>query len=263
MSKRERNIALLVGIIVGGALLDRTVEGMLNTRQQRLEEKALAEKALADDQKAMQNRSKNEKFLENLKSTSLQRIASDSEGQMLDRLLDCIQQAGINPAGVMYRPPNSSPVKVGNKPNSKEQFMKQIAHMTVPGNMEQVARFAYYVNNSEIPMRITEIQISPTKEATNDFKVEFGISTIYLTQQATEPARQVTQAQPPTSRGSSTSTQQGRSNQQTGARSGQSTGTSTRPALQAGGTNTTRPAATNTVSRGTGGTPTTRTESVQ
>jgi len=257
MSKRERNIALLVGIIVGGALLDRTVEGMLATRQELLDKKVQTEKALDDDRLAVKNRNFNDRFLETLKSTSLQRLASDSEDQMLGRLLDCIQQAGINPAGVMYRPPNSSPVKVGTKPNSKEQFMKQVAHMTVPGTMEQVARFAYYVNNSEIPVRVTEIQISPTKEATNDFKVEFGVSTIYLTQNAAEAPRQVTQA--PTTRGPSTSTQQGRGNSQTGVRPGPST---TRSSIQAGGTST-RPAATNTVSRGTGGTPTTRTESVQ
>jgi hypothetical protein len=62
--------------------------------------------------------------------------------------------------------------------------MKQVAHVTLPANMQKTAMFTYLLNSSNIPVRVTEMQFNPTKPDgwTDDFKVEFNIATIFLTQ---------------------------------------------------------------------------------
>lgn len=184
MTKREKYIAITVAAVVGIAVVDWFVSSQMEISNaldtQILEEK----KKLIDENGLIRAMPGNQKLLDHLTSTSLTRDASDASFQVLGRLYECALQAGMNPQQTGYRPGAETVVRLtkGTPQKDAPQFMRQNCRVTVVGNMSQISRFAYLVNTSEIPLRVTDLVINPVKENTDDFKVEFTISTIFLTQ---------------------------------------------------------------------------------
>jgi uncharacterized membrane-anchored protein YhcB (DUF1043 family) len=262
MSKRERTIGLAVGLVIGIAVVDRVVEGLWATRSDLQNQIVEAQKELHTDRVLLAKRNENKAKLDRLMSTSLQRDASESNLQLLERLYECLNQVNVSTTATPYRMGAPAPAaRAGKASKDGVQFMKQVAHVTLPGNMQKTALFTYLLNGSNIPVRVTEMQFNPTKADgwTDEFKVEFNIATIFLTQsqQETRLAQSAAALPTTTKPASNTSTQQpGRQGQP--AR-GQQVGGQRGPNPQASEANsTTRPVVAGAQPQGvTGGTPST------
>lgn len=190
MSKREKYIAITVAAVIGIGVADWFITSQMETGEALDQQIVVEKKKLDEELRLIRAMPGNQQQLDKLTSTSLTRDASDASFQVLGRLYECALQVGMNPAQTQYRPGAEAAVRLtkGVPPKDAPQFMRQPCRVTVLGNMSQISRFAYLVNHSEIPLRVTDMVINPVKENTDDFKVEFTISTIFLTQ-GTEPGR--------------------------------------------------------------------------
>jgi hypothetical protein len=266
---------MAVGLVIGVAVIDRVVENLWATRNDLQTQIVEAQKELRNDRNLLNKRVENDAKLRRLMSTSLQRDGSESNLQLLERLYECLNQVNVSTTATPYRMGAPAPAaRAGKASKDGMQFMKQVAHVTLPANMQKTAMFTYLLNSSNIPVRVTEMQFNPVKPDgwTDDFKVEFNIATIFLTQTQQEARlAQAGSGAPTTSKPSASNT-----SAQQPARQGQGQGQGPRggvnPQQQSGargptpqaqqttaGTSTTRPVVAGATSSQsvTGGTPST------
>jgi hypothetical protein len=144
----------------------------------------------------------------------------------------------MNQPGVKVNPTEVPVIKVGGKQSDKEKaFLKLTARFTGSGGMEQVGRFLWQVQTSNIPVRITDMSISTRKENTDDLELAVGISTIYLSPDGVKefPDRTATAAGPGTSQQSGRNENFGNFQRNNGGNSGNSMNERNRNRAEAAG----------------------------
>jgi hypothetical protein len=184
MSKRERFILTMVGVVIGGALLYSVVLDKLLAQRASLVEKITKAKddLVADEDKIKRQPANQAKWTARV-NQSFQRDSSDAEAQVLQSLVDFCRQLELWNIG--WRAGTAQPLlvaKAGSKGVAQKSpdFMKLTCRVEQVGSMFQIGKFVYLIQRSSVPVRITELSMTPIKEDTDDFKVIVGLSTIFL-----------------------------------------------------------------------------------
>lgn len=180
LSRRERYIGLAVLAVLAVLVLDRLIVSPLMAEQRELKSQASkANSELLDANRLFStSRRMNREWGEKLRN--LPHDASEAESRLLNNLRDWGQEAGLALSSL--------------KPERTEKtrdFFTATIRATGTGSMSQVSRFLWRLETANVPVRVTDLQITSRKEGTDDLSITLGISTIYL---APTPAKQQTPA---------------------------------------------------------------------
>ena len=234
MSKRERHIAIALGIVIGGALVNYLIVDTWLQQRSDLNDSIAKESAGLIADKDLIKKQPLNMATWGRQVELLKRDQYEAESQVLNALQQCATQAGMQEMAQARSSPPQPINKVGGKPGEREKdFQKMVLRIGVSGNMKQVGHFIYYIQKAAVPMRITDITMSSAKENTDDLLVTMGITTIFLTADSKVPG-----AAPAVAGGS---TRPAATQGQTTRPADAGRGTATRPA-EAGRGSTSRPA---------------------
>jgi hypothetical protein len=91
-------------------------------------------------------------------------------------------------SGVLLLDVGEKPADVGKFTNAK--FQQQVFNVTGTGSQWNIENFMWAIENAPIPLRLSEVQITPQKEDTNDLTVHLIVSALCLTSDTSAPASQ-------------------------------------------------------------------------
>lgn len=175
MSKRERNIGIICGVVLGILILDRMMIQPLFDRMKELDAPDTGLLAQAQQQLTAATRTMDtgkradDAWKRMMGSQQLLREESGAESQMLNSVQQWGQGSGLNI--------NS---QRREKIERNGDFMVMTYRVTGAGTMSQVARFLYNVQNANIPVRITDFTLSSKKEGADDLTVSAAVATLYF-----------------------------------------------------------------------------------
>jgi hypothetical protein len=173
MSKRERYIGIATVVVVGILVLDRLIVTPLLDSKVDLD----AQLVKARDDRDAANR---------LLSTSRRmdrdwRAMAGTRGERLKDNEAAAESQVLNSIGAWSQSSGLSVSAVKRVRTEKEKdFIKIAYRATATGTMRQVGEFLWKIQTSDIPVRITDIQMNSRKDGTDDLSVQIGIATIYL-----------------------------------------------------------------------------------
>ncbi len=170
LSKRERNLAIGAGATVGSLLLyfvilsplldswDALKKGQQDVDQQR-----------NDAQLVFDKQARLQKVWKAMLGAGLQSDASLAESQAENAAYKMAGQAGVTNISLKTE-----------RPTTEGSF--QVTGFSVDGNgsMRQISQLVYLMESGSIPLHVTEVQILPLREGTDDLKIHLSFSTICL-----------------------------------------------------------------------------------
>lgn len=177
LSHRERMIALVTLGAVALLAVNSLVLTPLAERRDRVD--AEAESARLELERANRlfsnGRRVNERWQEML-GAGLTSDASDAEARALAALSTWAREAGLGPP-TSLRPERR---EVG------EQFQTITLRATGTGSMENISDFLRRIQSADLPLRVTDMQLTTRTEGSDELSLQLGVSTICL---APEPER--------------------------------------------------------------------------
>jgi hypothetical protein len=178
ISKRERYIVILTAVLVGSLLLYYLAVGPL------LERKSLLDTKVADDtlrvrrnKKTMETRDQMTPGWQKMLAGPLKRDASVAESQMVGNVIEWGKTTGVNLSSL-------NPQRTTDK---EKDFYKISLRAAGTGGIDQIGKFLFQIQNADIPVKVTDLQIGSRKEGVDDLSFQMGISTIYLSPDADKP----------------------------------------------------------------------------
>ena len=180
VSKRERYIAMGALAVAALVAFDQLLLGPLlsyrdgmDARQSELAtDIAKAEAAIARGSDIMPQW--------NAMRAGLQPGPAEAESQILHAVRDWAEDARLDMSLVR---PERLPERLADKTRLPEITV----HAAGTGSMEAVSRFMWRLETARLPVRMTELQLAPRKEGTDDLNAELQISTIYLPRRPAAP----------------------------------------------------------------------------
>lgn len=177
LNKRERRIGIVAAVVLGALALDRTILSPLLARrsdaQMRIE---AAQAKLIDATGVFDNDRRAQRLWKELAGNSLTGSAPDAEGQLLNRTRAWADTGRLSLQSL--KPERSE---------SESGYQKITIRATATGTLKQVAQFLYAVQTADMPVRVSDLQVSARKDNTDDLSVVIALSTIYLPPGAPRP----------------------------------------------------------------------------
>ena len=173
-SRRERVIGLVTAGVLALLALDRLVLTPLTDRREQLAAELVA--AEAERQRADQvilNGKRANKRWDTMLAGGLKDGVPEAESQALHALGDWANDAGITLTSL-------KPQRV----ERREQFDIVTVRATANGSLRSIGQFLWRLQTADIPMRITDMQVSSRKEGTDDLSLQLGVSTLALAPEA-------------------------------------------------------------------------------
>ena len=177
LSRREQIIGLVTAGVLGLLALDHVALSPLLERRASAESNLRA--AEADAMRAdqlLQNAPRMLTRWKGMKDAGLKSDATESKSQALRKLLEWERESGITFTSL--QPDRGD---IGATASRKNKDFQQITlRASGTGSMRQVSRFLWQVQTSEIPMRITDLQIDARKPGSDDLMITLAVSTLAL-----------------------------------------------------------------------------------
>jgi hypothetical protein len=114
----------------------------------------------------------------------LQRDASRAESQIYTAISAWARDAQL-----------PSPGTKSDRTEKEKDFQRITIRVTGNGTMEQISKFLYHIQTSNIPVKIVDLTITPRKEATDDLTLQLGLATIFLPPEADKPQQTASAAE--------------------------------------------------------------------
>lgn len=170
LSKREKYIAIGTVIAVMILALDQLVVEPLVTQLNAIQSQrtdAVAKMDAANDLFARQRKLR--EVWKNMQSGGLKADVSAAESQAMHALLDWAAASGVQLTAL--RPDRSV---------TQGPFQIISFHVTAGGAMATVSRLLWAIETASIPVRVTDVQITPQPEGTDHLSVQLNVSTLCL-----------------------------------------------------------------------------------
>ena len=175
-SKRERIIGLVTAGVLAVLALDRLVLTPLTDRRTRLgEDIAKAELELQEADGLFKNNKRMTQKWNVMLAGGLKSDVPESQVQALHALRDWAQESGLPPL-MLLKP---------DRVDTQKQFQIVTIKATAAGSMRSISEFLWRIQESDIPLRVTDMQISTRKEGTDDLMLQLGLSTLCLAPEPT------------------------------------------------------------------------------
>jgi len=178
MSKRERTVGILTVTVLGLLGVYQFVVDPLLVRKHDLDDQIAARRADLDRNNDLYDRSKRAGVVwSQMVTGGLRKDPSEAESVVLHSVRDWAQETGMSLTGL-------TPAR----PEKDKDFFKITVRATATGKMAEISRFLFKIQNSTIPIRVTELQINNHgKEGIDDLGVQLAISTVYLAPDSDKP----------------------------------------------------------------------------
>lgn len=177
LSTREKWVGVGAVVLLGALMLDQLLLSPLLARLQAADtEIAETQRLQLRAQQVFQNATRARRKWSDIAGKSLTADASSAESQLLNRVRDWSQGADLSLSSLKPE-----------RTEKEKDFEKATIRATGNGSMQQIARFLNSVHTADIPVRISDLQITSRKEGTDDLQLQVGISTIFVPPQ--EPTR--------------------------------------------------------------------------
>jgi hypothetical protein len=170
-SKRERIIGLVTAGVLAVLALDRLVLTPLTERRNELDAKlAAAQLELTKADGLFTNGRRLTRTWNAMLDGGLKSDVPAAEGQALHALRDWGQEADL-PQFKSLKP---------ERVETQKQFRVVTIRLSTTGSMRSISEFLWRVQEADIPMRVTDMQINSNKEGTDDLTLTLGVSTLSL-----------------------------------------------------------------------------------
>jgi Tfp pilus assembly protein PilO len=174
MSKRERMIGFLAAGVLGALALDQLLVTPLLARLDDANRRHdVAEQQLAQNQQWLDRDLNLRREWNRMAGESLKIDAPAAEGQLLNRVRDWAQDAGLSLTSLKPE-----------RPVREQGYQKLTIRATATGTMRQSSRFLLAIQNADIPVRVNDVQLTARREGTDDLALSVAVATIYLPPEA-------------------------------------------------------------------------------
>src|SRR2546423_8629138 len=171
LSKRERSIGIVTGVVVSILLLDWVAVEPLLAQKDVLDSQIAKQRKDLDraNQLFRTSRTMNRRWAQ-LTTGQLQHNASQAESQVQNAVRVWAQDSGLTLSSV-------TPARA----DKEKDFQKITFRAAVSGGMAQVARFLYRIEYADIPVRVTDLQLArhPEGGASDELTLSLGLTPIY------------------------------------------------------------------------------------
>jgi hypothetical protein len=172
LSKREKNVGIVAGAAMVILLLNFVVVDPLMERRDRLEnQKAQANAVLAAKVSVLKKSKDDDPRWKEILRSGLLKDASAAESQAYSAVTSWARESGLNP------PPS---LKTDHTEKDGKDFYKITIRATANAGMSQIARFLWHFENANLPIRVTELNVTSRKEGTDDLSLSMSFTTIYM-----------------------------------------------------------------------------------
>lgn len=182
LSQRERQIVIIVGAIVAIFVLwSGLISPYLSARSDIADGLETAELNLKKDREMLTEQTRMKKIYDEMVKGGLGSDVSDAETELRNRVAEWAQDCDVNITSL--------------KPDrtiSEGKFMKVGFHLSGTGPQATLANFLWRIENTNMPLRIGEVQISPLKEGIDDLQFTLIVSTIARVADGERGARTLT-----------------------------------------------------------------------
>jgi hypothetical protein len=182
LSKRERQIAFATIAVLMIFAFDRyMLTPVLEARDKVLSEKKELIKEMAKASEIFKQRNRVSKQWNEMVSGGLNSDVSVTESEVLNAIRVWTQEYGLTLSSI--------------KPERQkgEGEMKEIVfNLACSGNMNTLGRFLFQVENSLLPVRITEFQLGSRGEDGRDMSLQLKLSALYLAGDSGQASGQLT-----------------------------------------------------------------------
>jgi hypothetical protein len=169
-SKRERIIGLLTAGVLAVLALDRLVWTPLMARSDDVAARldaANAELELADN--LFSNRGRMDRRWDAMLASGIKADVPEAESHALDALRGFGKEAGVTLTSL--KP---------DRTETREHFRVVFLSTSCTGSMRSIADFLWRVQTTQVPMRVTFMQVSARRPGTDDLSLQLGVSTLCL-----------------------------------------------------------------------------------
>ncbi|MBN2372219.1 hypothetical protein JXL19_00320 [bacterium] len=176
LSKRERMIAVVTLLVMLVFILDRYVATPFMDAQEniRIEKQGLINE-MQHAAKVFRQRSRVKAEWQEMLKGGLESDSSVMESRVLNVLGDWSRECGIS----------ISSIKPDRSRNESNSLMEIIFNVACRGSMDSVGRFMWQIENSKLPLRITEFQLGSREEDGRDMALQLKLSAVYLFHEVT------------------------------------------------------------------------------
>ena len=179
LNKRERQLAIIVVVVLGGFLAYSYVWEPFWAAQQKADQDLKA----SNEQLA-----RAERLFK--RQRDLKRVWDDMVAGGLTGSAETATSRAMNAANAWMQ--RTRIMTIGLKPErttTENKFLVTSFHLEGGGNMASMAKLIYALETAEMPVRINELQIRPkNREGTDDLKVDMSVSTLSVLPDADKPA---------------------------------------------------------------------------
>ena len=181
LTKRERYIAIVTGALVGVLLLYFIVIGPYIDRRGQI--KAEVEAAMNDKEKAdllFRQQIKMRHVWKEMIDGGLSVSQSDAESQLQLALNDWSRDCGVTVS------------KLKDERSVLDGKFVQIGfHLTGTGPLATISNLLWRVETTTMPLRVSEIQVTPLKEGIDELQLELSLSTLCRLPDSDKPDKSV------------------------------------------------------------------------
>jgi hypothetical protein len=170
VSKREKYIAIGVATVIGLWIVDAVaIEPYRAALSDIQEQHDTAAKTLSDDASLLLRRGRLEKIWTVMLAHGFKTQEAEADSQLQHAILNWSQLAGVVPQTLK-----------SDQPRKEGSFQVIGYRVSATGSMLQISRLLWALETATIPIRVSDIRITPEKEGTDQLSVQLGVSTLCI-----------------------------------------------------------------------------------
>jgi hypothetical protein len=170
MSKREKFIAIGTAVAIGLFVLDSFIIEPYSAALADIQQKTdAAAKQFTDDTSLLARRVRLQKIWSDMLSHGFKTDESAADSQLQHAILDWSQLAGVVPQNLK-----------SDQSRKEGSFLVIGYRVTANGSMRSISRLLWALETATIPIRVSDVRVTPEREGTDQLSVQLGVSTLCI-----------------------------------------------------------------------------------
>lgn len=169
LSQRERYIAIGMGAVLGLLALDRFVyTPWVDSRQDLATKIQAAQQKFHEDTSLLHRNVEAQRTWKTMLANGLTSDTSAAQEQIVKNIREWAQAAGLVPIAIKPDHANSD----------NKSYLKVTVRFTATGSTASIGRMLYRTENSKLPLRVNEVQITSRREGTDDLQLMMTVTSL-------------------------------------------------------------------------------------
>ena len=168
LSQRERYLAIGAAGLLGLVLIQVMVISPYLSRRDAIATELTSTRGDVDHLEMLYSQQQRLKKVWNeMNAGGLSNSPSDAESLLQQALDEWAQECDVNVSQLKYE-----------RTNQEGKFLQISFHLTGAGPLSTMSRLLWRLETTPMPLRITEVQITPRKEGLDDLQLQLDVSTL-------------------------------------------------------------------------------------